>query len=223
MKLGVGLATTEGRMSSPCVGRRRLGEIGRPPGCRTRADARAGAGNGELMRAREGNKRERVARGGKQARESAREAEYILPRGGKGKRPRNLGVPAVERERRREGKRRGWRSTWNPTAASTSSIPSRALLASGRNFRCMRDFCYIRDGATPVPSASLTSASFVTPSLLHVLDFSTASCAYVLFSPTPLLPMLPPLLPLLCFLCSCWIVKTWIDALLPVLSAISCI
>ena len=106
MKLGVGLATTEGRMSSPCVGRRRLGEIGRPPGCRTRADARAGAGNGELMRAREGNKRERVARGGKQARESAREAEYILPRGGKGKRPCNLGVPAVERERRRKGKRR---------------------------------------------------------------------------------------------------------------------
>ena len=40
LKLGVGLATTEGRMSSPCVGRRRLGEIGRPPGRRTRADAR---------------------------------------------------------------------------------------------------------------------------------------------------------------------------------------
>jgi len=170
------------------------------------------------MRAREGNKQERVARGGKQAQESARKTEYILPRGGKGKRPCNLGVPAVERERRREGKRRGWRSTWNPAAAaaSTSSIPSRALLASGRNFRCIRDFCYIRDGATPVPSVSLTSASFVTPSLLHVLDLSTASCAYVLFSPSPLLPLLS-------FLCSCWIVKTWIDALLPVLSAISCI
>jgi len=146
------------------------------------------------MRAREGNKRERVAREGKQARESAREAEYILPRGGKGKRPRNLGVPAVERERRREGKRRGWRSTWNP-AASTSSIPSRALLASGRNFRCIRDFCYIRDGATPVPSASLTSASFVTPSLLWTSPQPPAR-RYV----SPLVPCFLCFLP--CFLCS---------------------
>jgi hypothetical protein len=69
---------------------------------RERSCARAGTGNRELMRAREGNKCERVARGGETS-----EVEYIRLRGGEGKRPR-------------EGKERG--------RANLESSPAEHLL-----------------------------------------------------------------------------------------------
>ena len=108
LKLGVGLATTEGRMSSPCVGRRRLGEIGRPPGRGTRAYARAGAGNEELMRAG-GNKRGRVRakrsisfRAGEKERGLAiLESPPSRGKGGEREREEGGGPPGIRRRRRR--------------------------------------------------------------------------------------------------------------------------